>query len=42
MDLLVTEIEEVAEQVLEWRETQKGIFENTQLIAGLDSFKSIR
>ncbi|XP_015680560.1 HAUS augmin-like complex subunit 2 [Protobothrops mucrosquamatus] len=43
MDLLVTEIEELAEQILEWREKQKGIFENTQLIAGLDcSFKSIR
>ncbi|XP_058017981.1 HAUS augmin-like complex subunit 2 isoform X1 [Ahaetulla prasina] len=43
MDLLVTETEELAEQILEWREKQKGIFENTQLIGGLDSFfKSIR
>ncbi|XP_034273653.1 HAUS augmin-like complex subunit 2 isoform X3 [Pantherophis guttatus] len=43
MDLLVTETEELAEQILEWREKQKGIFENTQLIGELDSFfKSIR
>lgn len=43
MDLLVTETEELAEQILEWREKQKGIFEDTQLIGGLDSFfKSIR
>ncbi|XP_007435470.1 HAUS augmin-like complex subunit 2 isoform X1 [Python bivittatus] len=43
MDLLVTETEELAEQILEWREKQKGIFENSQLTAGLDSsLKSIR
>ncbi|XP_054828728.1 HAUS augmin-like complex subunit 2 [Eublepharis macularius] len=32
MDLLVTETEELAEQILEWREKQKGIFcDNSQL-----------
>ncbi|XP_062974930.1 HAUS augmin-like complex subunit 2 [Elgaria multicarinata webbii] len=44
MDLLVTETEELAEQILEWREKQKAIFfDNSQLTVGSDSwFRSIR
>ncbi|XP_070590486.1 HAUS augmin-like complex subunit 2 isoform X2 [Erythrolamprus reginae] len=43
VNLLATETEQLAEQILEWREKQKGIFENTEMIVGLDSFfKSIR
>ncbi|XP_015275535.1 PREDICTED: HAUS augmin-like complex subunit 2 [Gekko japonicus] len=43
MDLLVTETEELAEQILEWREKQKGIFcDNSQLTVESDScFKSV-
>lgn len=43
MDLLVTETEEMAEQILEWREKQKGIFcDNSQLSVESDScFKSV-
>ncbi|KAL8169478.1 UNVERIFIED_CONTAM: hypothetical protein K2H54_050018 [Gekko kuhli] len=43
MDLLVTETEELAEQILEWREKQKGIFcDNSQLTVESDlCFKSV-
>ncbi|XP_077178859.1 HAUS augmin-like complex subunit 2 isoform X2 [Paroedura picta] len=43
MDLLVTETEELAELILEWREKQNGIFcDNSQLIVESDScFKSV-
>ncbi|XP_060118688.1 HAUS augmin-like complex subunit 2 [Heteronotia binoei] len=43
MDLLVTETEELVEQILEWREKQKGIFcDNSQLTLESDScFKSV-
>ncbi|XP_053130023.1 HAUS augmin-like complex subunit 2 isoform X2 [Hemicordylus capensis] len=43
MELLVMETEELAEQILQWREKQKAIcFDNSQLTGGSDScFKSI-
>ncbi|XP_033001874.1 HAUS augmin-like complex subunit 2 [Lacerta agilis] len=42
MDLLVTDTKALAEQILEWREKVKEIFENSQLTAESDSwFRSI-
>nr|XP_028579874.1 HAUS augmin-like complex subunit 2 isoform X2 [Podarcis muralis] len=42
LDLLVTDTKALAEQILEWREKVKEIFENSQLTAESDSwFRSI-
>ncbi|KAH0620651.1 hypothetical protein JD844_021318 [Phrynosoma platyrhinos] len=43
MDLFVAETEDLANQILEWREKRKGILDNSQLTAGSDSwFRSIQ
>ncbi|XP_042301330.1 HAUS augmin-like complex subunit 2 [Sceloporus undulatus] len=43
MDLFVADIEDLANQILEWREKQKRILDNSHLTAGSDTwFRSIQ